>query len=248
MWEPVHENFEDLRSMPPPPNMPLSWSPDYAGSDGVASPDQALFLGMHAPDTAPRPGALCSDELVRDSHWHYHDMHQIMVPFEAAFRLDVANGSYLIPRNLAAWIPAGISHRMSIRRVPSTSVFFPASMVADPSARIRVFRVSPLLREMLLEARRWPLTEDTTPTREAFFQAMAGLLVEWIDNEADLFLPHSPDAQLNRVLEFTARNRETNLAEVCAECGISERSLRRRLKKDTGLTWEHYRQRERLVH
>lgn len=228
--------------------MPQSWAPEYAAFCGVDTSDSAVFLRMYAPGSAAQAGSLASDEYVRDSHWHYHDMHQIMCPFEASFRLDVANGSYLIPRHLAAWIPAGVAHRMSIRRVPAISVFLPAPMLDDPSSRIRVFRVSPLLREMLLESRRWSLQSAPTPAGSAFFTAMAALLAEWIDNEADLFLPHSADPRLGRVLEFTSRHRDAKLADVCAHGGISERSLRRRLKKETGLSWEHYRQRERLIH
>lgn len=195
----------------------------------------------------PRAGAMRSDCVDRDSHWHFHDMHQLIHAFEEAIVVESVAGRHLVPPQLVAWIPAGMLHRVSLHRVRSGSVFLPDTMIADPGDRIRTLLVSPLMREMLREAMRWPLEGDTNPLRESYFATMAGLCQEWIGEEADLFLPTSRDPRVQRALDYTASRMEAKLPEVCAEAGLSERTLRRRLKAETGMTWEACRQRSRLL-
>lgn len=221
--------------------------PDPVESPFVGSLQSPEHLPMYPPGARPRPGSLCSDNLDVDSHWHFHDMHQLLFAFEGAIEVESDRGRHLIPRQLAAWIPAGVAHRASVHGARQGSVLFTADMVADPQKRVRTVIVSGLMREMMREARRWPLHEPETPVRQAFFQAMAGLCGEWIAREADLFLPTGADPRVRRALDYTSRQAEAKLTEVCAHAGISERSLRRRLKAETGMTWEAHRQRRRLL-
>lgn len=213
----------------------------------IGLPCDATLLRMYPVGMQPRAGSLCSTPLDVDSHWHFHDMHQLIYPFEGAIEVEVEGGRHLIPRQLAAWIPAGVVHRASLHNVRSVVVFFPRAMVPVPGDHIRVLLVSPLLREMMRESMRWPLHAQDSPLRIAFFQTMALLCREWTESEADLFLPSSNDDRLRRALDFTSRNSAARLSDVCRHAGMSERSLRRHLRAETGMTWEAYRQRSRLL-
>jgi AraC-like DNA-binding protein len=202
---------------------------------------------MQAADARPRAGSHCSDGMQVDTGWHCHDMHQLLYAFEGAIEVDSARGRHLIPRQLAAWIPAGAPHRTVIQGVRSGSVFFPVAMIASIDERIRTVLVSTLMREMIREAMRWPINETEQAMGTVFFAAMATLCNEWITQETDLFLPSSSDPQITRVLEYTARQVTATLHEVCAHAGMSERSLRRHLKEAIGMTWEDYRRRSRVL-
>lgn len=202
---------------------------------------------MQAVDARPRAGAHCSDGMHVDTDWHYHDMHQLLYAFEGAIEVESARGRHLIPRQLAAWIPAGALHRTSIHHVRSGSVFFPADMVSRAGVHIRTVLVSTLMREMMRESMRWPIHEPEDVVGTAFFAAMARLCTEWVAHETDLFLPTSSDQQLKRALDYTTQQTEATLAAVCDHAGLSERSLRRRLHADIGMTWEDYRRRSRLL-
>lgn len=213
----------------------------------MGTAQDARLLAMYAPGERPHAGALSSDYLNVDGHWHYHDTHQLMYAFEGALDVESGQGRHLVPRQLAAWIPAGVPHRISIRDIRSGSVFFTTDMVEDSAGRIRTIVVSTLMREMISEAMRWPLNAPESLLRTKFFAAMGGLCSEWIEHEADLFLPTSNDPRLKRVLNYTAANMDAKLPDVCLHAGMSERSLRRHLKQETGMTWEAYRHRSRLL-
>ncbi len=211
-------------------------------------PVTADLKSMRAAGKKARPGAHCSDGMSVDSGWHYHDMHQLLYAFEGAIEVESDRGRHLIPRQLAAWIPAGTAHRTSIHHVRSGSVFFPPRMLKDRERRVRTVVVSALMREMVKEAMRWPLAEPDSPLRRAFFAAMAVLCGEWIAHEASLFLPTSKDPRIKRALDYTAQHMQSELQAVCRHAGMSERTLRRHLKTGIGMTWEDYRRRSRLLH
>ncbi|CAN7561653.1 helix-turn-helix transcriptional regulator [Phenylobacterium sp. LjRoot219] len=222
-------------------------SPDQAAAAPISLPEDGALLRMYPAHLQPRAGSLRSDLLDVDSHWHFHDMHQLIYAFEGALEIESETGRHLVPRQLAAWIPAGALHRVGLHQIRSGSVFFTTDMIPAPGDRIRTVLVAPLMREMMREAFRWPLQGPDSPLRTSFLATMAGLCAEWIEREADLFMPTCRDARLRRALEFTEGKLEAKLAEVCREAGLSERSFRRRLKLETGLTWEACRQRSRLL-
>jgi AraC-like DNA-binding protein len=120
-------------------------------------------------------------------------------------------------------------------------------MLIDREQRVRTVLVSTLMRAMMKEAMRWPLQDPDSPVRCAFFEAMAQLCSEWILQEASLFLPTSAERRLKTLLDYTAQHVHLELAAVCRRAAMSERSLRRHLKAQIGMTWEDYRSRSRLL-
>ena len=211
------------------------------------SPQRADLLPLRAPGMVPRPGSLYRDGMHVDLQWHFHDMHKLLYAFEGAIEVESTRGRNLIPRQLAAWIPAGVPHCTSIHGIRWVSVFFTTEMVDDTEQRVRTVMVSTLMREMMREAMRWPLDGLDNAVRAAFFDAMGKLCSEWIAREAKLFVPTSTDARVKHVLDYTAQRMDLNLAAVCKHVGMSVRSLRRHLKAETGMTWEDYRHRSRLL-
>jgi AraC-like DNA-binding protein len=182
-----------------------------------------------------------------DLQWHFHDMHKLLYAFEGAIEVESSRGRNLIPRQLAAWIPAGVPHCTSIHGIRWVSVFFPTEMLDDPEQRVRTVTASGLMREMMREAMRWPVDAPGCPVRRIFFEAMATLCGEWITREANLFLPTSKDLRMKRALDYTSLRMDLNLSDVCRHAGMSVRSLRRHLKAETGMTWDEYRHRSRLL-
>ena len=200
------------------------------------------------PKVRPPAGAIIQDRYDLDCPWHHHDMHQIQYAFEGAITLEDPHGRHLLPRSLAGWIPAGVTHRDSVRKVRSVSLLLSPEMVPDAGDRVRVIRVSPLMREMIATAVRWPIDQPQDETGQAFFSAFARLCREWITDEAPFTLPTSTDPALQAAIAHTRANlADATFAEVCRAAGQSERSLRRRFRAGLGTGWENYRRRARLL-
>ena len=212
------------------------------------SSQQIGLVTLAGPDGRPTPGAIVQDHYDLDGPWHHHDMHQIQYAFEGSIALEDSCGRHLLPRSLAGWIPAGVTHRDSLHRVRSVSLLLAPEMIPDAGDRVRVLRVSPLMREMIAEAVRWPLDRPQDETGQRFFAAFACLCRDWIADEAPFTLPTATDPALNAAVAYTRENLAgASFADACRAAGLSERTLRRRFRAELGVGWEHYRQRARLL-
>jgi AraC-like DNA-binding protein len=193
-------------------------------------------------------GAIVQDQFDLDCPWHSHDMHQLQYAFEGAIEVEDAAARHLLPRQLAAWIPAGVAHRTSLHRVRSGSILFSPGMVKPAGDRVRIIEVSPLMREMILGAMRWPLDAPQNERARAYFSALGLLCAEWIQRETQLSLPTSAERRLQAAMAYTRTHlAHASMGDVCKAAGLSERSLRRRFQAEIGMTWETYRRRARLL-
>jgi len=204
-------------------------------------PLKRLLVDAHA-------GAFAQDEFDVDAPWHCHDVHQLQYAFEGSIEVEGGGRRHLLPRTLAAWIPAGVMHRTRIRRVRSGCVLFAPEMVRNAGERVRIVMVSRLMREMVIGAMRWQIGAPLDAVGEAYFNALALLCGEWIETEAPLSLPVSDEPALRAAMEYTrAHLAGATLAAASAAAHLSERSLRRHFQLGTGMSWEEYRRRARLL-
>jgi AraC-like DNA-binding protein len=181
--------------------------------------------------------------------WHAHDLHQIEYAFVGVAEVETSTSHHLLPPQQAAWIPAGLAHCTTLRRVRSVSVFFDPAMVPMAGDRVRILAAAPVIREMLVYAMRWPIDRRASdPTADAYFEALALLARDWLDHEAPLSLPTSSDPVVSAVMEYTRDHlSDVVVADVCAAVGLSERTLRRQFGASTGITWRRYLLESRLL-
>ena len=100
-----------------------------------------------------------------------------------------------------------------------------------------------------MHAARWPIgRQSSDQIADAFFEALALLVVDWLAHETPLCLPTSNDPVLRAVMDFTNANlADASIVAVCAAVGISERTLRRQFGAETGMTWRQYVLQSRLM-
>lgn len=190
--------------------------------------------------------------------WHHHPYHQVEYALRGVAEVETATGRYLLPPQQAVWIPAGLRHNTTLRGVRSVSVFFAPEMMpidragvttVDPD-RARVLAAAPVIREMIAYGARWPISRsgDADMTADVFFDALARLVVEWLDDEVPLHLPTSTDPILAAIMTHTNANLATvTMKSACRAVGTSERTLRRRFVSETGMTWQAYLIQARLL-
>jgi AraC-like DNA-binding protein len=212
-------------------------------------PDAAGLVDMR---TGGRSSAgsfdYAGDELV--TTWHRHDLHQIEFALRGVVEVETAAAHYLLPPQQAAWIPAAVEHRTTIRSAVRTiSVFFDPELVPVPGERVRILAVPAVLREMMVYSGRWPIGRTGSDAlADAFFLALGRLVSDSLDDEAPLGLPVSAEPVVAAAMEWTRDHLGTaTVGDVARAVGVSQRSLRRRFETSVEMTWREYLLQARLL-
>jgi AraC-like DNA-binding protein len=175
--------------------------------------------------------------------WHSHDVHQIEYALGGVVEVETASAHYLLPPQQAAWIPIGLEHQATMNPdVRTVAVMFDAGLIPDAGDRARILAVSPLIREMMIYALRWPIDRaDGDAVSDSFFRTLAHLVSEALDHEAALSLPTSEHPIVAAAMAYTKKHLDSVTADqVSRSVAVSERTLRRLFQDTLGLPWRTY--------
>lgn len=175
--------------------------------------------------------------------WHAHDMHQIEYALSGLVEVETSAAHYLLPPQQAAWIPAGLEHQATMSAdVRTLAVMFDPDLVPLPGERARILAVSPLIREMMIYALRWPIERASSDAiSDDFFRTLGNLVSEALDHEAPLSLPTSDHPIVAAAMAYTKENLDTATVEsVSRAVSVSERTLRRQFDTELGISWRTY--------
>jgi len=159
------------------------------------------------------------------------------------FQLEGSRGIWRIVPAHMVFIPA--ERPYTIRTDARTQV---AVVHLDP-ARMRwhhegcwVSDMTPLAREMILYALRWPRARDPgDATAEAFFRTIGLLCRDWFSKERILWQPAGQSREIGRAIQYVlAHLDEASIERAAAAACLSARTLRRRFKAETGMTWRRF--------
>ncbi len=184
--------------------------------------------------------------------WHLHSRHQLLYSFSGRVILQSREARWLLPPQRAAWIPAGTRHQTTLDRAETISVFFKAIPGGFRVEDIRIIRANSLLREMLLYSSRWPANRFLPRKEQAlgrsFFEALALLCVDWIQQELPFRLPAPRDPTIQKAVGHLLTHLDSATVKSAAHASAqSVRTLRRRFLPATGLTWQQYALHARLL-
>lgn len=175
--------------------------------------------------------------------WHSHDVHQIEYAIGGVVEVETPAGHYLLPPQQAAWLPVGLEHSAIMNPdVKTVAVMFDPDLVPNAGDRARILAVSPLIREMMIYALRWPIDRECgDEVSDGFFRTLAHLVSDALDHEAPLSLPTSEHPIVAAATAYT----KDHLASVSAEevsraVAVSERTLRRLFQDSLGISWRTY--------
>jgi AraC-like DNA-binding protein len=183
------------------------------------------------------------------SGWHVHDLHQLEYAFEGVVQVETGTERFLSPPQQAVWIPAGLAHRTTLAKVRNVSIFFDPEMIDGMGDRVRVFSADPVLREMAIYARHWPLDRAGHDSlADSYFDVMAGLLGRWLEAESPFHLPTTADPTVAAAVAYAEDHLDSvTFRSACVAAAVSERTLRRRFAATLHMTWRAYLLRLRLL-
>jgi AraC-like DNA-binding protein len=179
--------------------------------------------------------------------WHSHEVHQIEYALHGVVEVETDSAHYLLPPQQAAWIPAGLEHQAVMNPdVKTVAVMFDRELISDGGDRARILAVSPLIRELMIYALRWPIdrgrgSAQDEAVSEGFFRTLAALVTEALDHEAPLSLPTSEHPIVAAAMDYTKQHLDgVTCEDVSRAVSVSERTLRRLFSDSLGLPWRTY--------
>lgn len=181
--------------------------------------------------------------------WHSHPRGQLLYATDGVMEVHSDAGSWVVPPNRALWMVASLRHNVTMSGdVLMRTAYIDETRIPSLPKESCVINVSPLLRELLVEA------VKVSPTQE--LQGRDALLMELlvcelrVSSTVALHLPMPGDARLRSVCD-ALRERPSDCAsaaEWARSIGLTERSLHRLFVKEVGMTFSQWREQSRLLH
>ena len=179
---------------------------------------------------------------------HQHLRAQLIYATSGVIEVTVHRSLWLVPPQLALWMPPEVPHRMLARGNVSlrTAYVHPDACPASFPLRPRIVRVSPLLRELIARAATIPLNPDPAGRDSLVITHMLAE-IEWAP-EQSLRLPCGSDRRLRRICDaiLAAPSDSRTLDEWAREVGASTRTLSRLFIAETGVSFVIWRQLARI--
>lgn len=180
-----------------------------------------------------------------DSGHHQHKKGQLLFAREGCIRITLAGRLCMLPPNRVAWIPPNTLHRAEMSHVVGyRSVYLDTSLIQSLSEEIVVLTSNALFREVL---ERIAISDFNTQWDVG---SVAGnLLAVCLDEmrsaqRESVFLRLPKD---RRLMHFTGEKLPPHLQVFALTVGASEKTISRIFTKETGLSYQQWRQQWRFL-
>jgi AraC-like DNA-binding protein len=181
---------------------------------------------------------------------HRHNWHQLLYACAGAMSVHAERHSWMIPPGKAVFIPAMCEH--SIRMwgaVAMRSLAFPATLAGHEqiTGECRVLSVTLLLRELILRVTTMSALDSRVPSH----QRLLGVLLD--EMNAAPIAPFALPLPLDSCAQAVARHVLANSAggdtldQMARRYGAGKRTLERRFRSETGMSFGLWRQKVRML-
>jgi AraC-like DNA-binding protein/quercetin dioxygenase-like cupin family protein len=179
---------------------------------------------------------------------HFHDRDQVVYASRGVMTIRTETGTWVVPPLRAVWIPAGISHSITMSGTVAMRTLYLKRRLAKSLPRdCCVVNVSPLLRELILHV----CTLGSLRKRGRSGEHLIGVILDQLEvlEMIPLQLPHLSDSRARRVADVWIADPgdDRNLTEVCKKCGASKRTIERLFQQEVGMTFGKWKQQLRLM-
>jgi AraC-like DNA-binding protein len=210
----------------------------------------ARHIRAHEIEAVPRPVTAVGNDYPAG---HFHPAHrhrrsQLLFAEWGTMLVQTATGAWMVPAHQGIWIPAGLIHSITmLSDVATRSVYLESAAAAGMAQQCQVLGISPLLRQLLIEAVDLPAEYDP--------QLRAGKIMSLLLDEIHaapvppLSLPLPTEARLaQRCRRFLERPTARDTLELWSgELGLSRRTFTRLFRRETGLGFAAWQRRACLL-
>lgn len=191
---------------------------------------------------------IASDMVMHDSGFHFHKTKaQLLYAPSGCMTVTTSDRQLVLPPFRMLWIPADEIHRVNFRNIVAyRSIYFDENYAKKyMNTGLKVLYVNPLLKEIIERICFWKrsvLRNDQTNLLKVFWDEMQRAPEE----KLELKMPQ--DWRFKKIAEeWTLRNSmPPMLKDLAGKTGAVEKTISRIFKKETGLSYQEWRQQWRL--
>ncbi len=178
---------------------------------------------------------------------HVHRRAQFLYGATGLIEVSTADGEWVIPPDSGVWIPENTPHETRMLNVSTRSLYIEPAAAPRHGTQCEVVRVSPLLRQLLLDAVDMPIEYDE--------MGRDGMMIKLILHEIQraeplpFFAPIPRDENLGRLCRNFLRSPQITSSpqEWAEQLHKSERSFSRFFSAQTGMPFSEWRQQACLL-
>lgn len=183
---------------------------------------------------------------------HQHPWHQFLYAASGAMTVSTQNSSWMIPTGRAVFIPAGCTHAIRMwGAVEMRTLYLSPGLTGFGNPNCRVVEVTPLLRELVLRT----VERMGLDSRSAHDSRVIGLVEDEVKTaverteDSPLVLALPADAQALALARSVLDEPSVNdsVDRLAKKHGLARRTLERRFRDETGMSFGMWRQKARLL-
>jgi AraC-like DNA-binding protein/mannose-6-phosphate isomerase-like protein (cupin superfamily) len=179
---------------------------------------------------------------------HSHFRAQLMYSADGVMRVETASGAWVVPPQQAVWLPAEVEHSMTnAGPIALRTLYLHPRVSRELPTSCCVISVPPVLRELILYVAALSQHYEPGSLTAKLMSAIPDLL-QTLEPEP-LHLPLPVDRRLGAITDALMQDPCNNqpLAFWAEHSGASERTLLRHFRNETGMSFNEWRQRLRLL-
>jgi AraC-like DNA-binding protein len=178
---------------------------------------------------------------------HAHGSHQLIYAIRGLMEVSSGESVWLVPPHFALWIPARTRHRVHMPGpVSMRTLYLKAGGNARAERRCAVLYITPLLRELIVETVR----VGQLRMRNQYECALRDVLISQLQKATPMptFVTLPRETRALAVAQAIVRNPAVSkpMAALCAEVGVSVRTIERIFRREVGSNFESWRRQLRL--
>jgi len=179
---------------------------------------------------------------------HDHPRSQLLYAASGVMTVKTDKGIWVVPPFRAVWIPAHTLHQVIVStRLSMRTLYIEPEFFKDAPGSCCVISVSPLLKELILEAVKFPRLYPLNGPEERIMSVIVDQIQRMDITSVNLTIPKDPRLKAIYLgLDKNPGDRRT-LEEWGKDVGATRRTLTRLFLSETAMTFGHWRQQIRIL-
>ncbi|MGV1760554.1 AraC family transcriptional regulator [Rhizobium sp. A22-96] len=182
-----------------------------------------------------------------EAHQHQHPQGQLILALHGAVTCTAESGVWIVPPDCGLWVPGGVPHSNHVTSNARLTYLFVEPGAAVLPDECCTLSVSPMLREMILRLADLSESDAPDPHVDRLMRVMLDELALMPRERLELPVSAHPKiASIATTLLADPSDRRT-LAQWAEHIAVSERTLKRLMVEETGLSFGRWRRQLHLV-